>query len=179
VVFSGLGFAFVDCSLLRTFALLLWIALCYARSLCFDGSFFDYVYTFFPCSGFSSSPPRRVDSFLAQLPAAENRLDGLLDCELVGRSSGTRSPAARPSDSPGARGASRGIASEAFGLPWCTWGESSDCGRGSPELEPAKIPLAGPIRGPLSAVSSRSASASSPPSLLAFFPTHHNRSISL
>jgi hypothetical protein len=97
------------------------------------------------------------------------RLYGQLDCELVGRSSGTRSPAARPSDSPGARGASRGIASEAFALPWCTWGESSDCGRGSPELEPAKIPLAGPIRGPLSAVSSRSASASSPPSLLAFY----------
>jgi hypothetical protein len=51
----------------------------------------------------------------------------------------------RPSDSPGARGASRVIVSE---------------DRWSSVAESAKIPLAGPIRGPLSTVSSLSSSAS-------------------
>jgi hypothetical protein len=61
----------------------------------------------------------------------------------------------RPSDSPGARGASRVIASEDR---WSSVAESRS----------AKIPLAGPIRGPLSAVSSLSSSAPSPLSVLAF-----------
>jgi hypothetical protein len=84
-------------------------------------------------------------------------LYGQFDCELVERSSGTRSSTA--------------AGGQAFGLPGCTWGESSDSKGGSLELggRVGENPLGWPYKRALSAASSLSSPASSPPSLLAFF----------